>query len=51
MPDAKSTEGFRTASVMNVTLSCDHRVVDGAVGAKWLQVFKGYVESPETMLL
>lgn len=26
----------RTADVMNVTLSCDHRVVDGAVGAKWL---------------
>ncbi len=51
MPDAKSKDGFRTASVMNVTLSCDHRVVDGAVGAKWLQVFKGYVESPETMLL
>ncbi len=49
--DAKSESGFRTASIMNVTMSCDHRVVDGAVGAKWLQVFKGFVENPETMLL
>jgi pyruvate dehydrogenase E2 component (dihydrolipoamide acetyltransferase) len=36
---------------MTVTLSCDHRVVDGATGADWLAVFKGYVEHPETMLL
>ena len=27
-------------NVMNVTLSCDHRAIDGAVGAKFLQVFK-----------
>jgi pyruvate dehydrogenase E2 component (dihydrolipoamide acetyltransferase) len=39
------------ATVMNVRLSCDHRVVDGALGAKWLQVFKAYVEDPVTMLL
>ena len=39
------------ATVMTVTLSADHRVVDGAVGAEWLQAFKGYVESPVTMLL
>jgi len=32
-------------------MSCDHRVVDGAVGAQWLQVFKSYVEDPVTMLL
>lgn len=42
---------FRTADVMNVTLSCDHRVVDGAVGARWLQVFKDYLENPLKMLL
>lgn len=36
---------------MSVTLSCDHRVIDGAVGAAWLQAFKGYVEDPTTMLL
>ena len=39
------------ATVMSVTLSADHRVVDGAVGAMWLQAFKGYVEAPVTMLL
>jgi len=39
------------ATVMTVTLSADHRVVDGAVGARWLQSFKGFVEHPVTMLL
>ena len=39
------------ATVMTVTLSADHRAVDGAVGARWLQSFKGYIEHPVTMLL
>ena len=39
------------ATVMTVTLTCDHRVVDGALGAKWLQHFKRYVETPITMML
>ena len=39
------------ATVMTVTLTCDHRVVDGALGAEWLGVFKRYVESPITMML
>ena len=38
-------------TMMTVTLSCDHRVVDGAVGARWLQIFKGFVETPFSMLL
>ena len=38
-------------TVMTVTLSADHRVVDGAVGAEWLQAFKGFIEAPVTMLL
>ena len=42
---------FRAASMMSVTLSCDHRVVDGAVGARWLAEFKKFMEKPETMLL
>jgi pyruvate dehydrogenase E2 component (dihydrolipoamide acetyltransferase) len=42
---------FKTSQFLSVTLSCDHRVVDGAVGAQWLQAFKGYVENPITMLL
>jgi pyruvate dehydrogenase E2 component (dihydrolipoamide acetyltransferase) len=37
-------------TVMTVTLTCDHRVVDGAVGARWLQVFKAFIEDPVTML-
>jgi pyruvate dehydrogenase E2 component (dihydrolipoamide acetyltransferase) len=39
------------ATVMTVTLSCDHRAVDGAVGARWLQSFKSFIENPVTMLL
>ena len=36
---------------MQVTLSCDHRVVDGAVGAQWLKAFKAMIEDPVKMLL
>eukprot|EP00899_Mesostigma_viride_P014009 jgi/Mesvir1/22609/Mv14055-RA.1 len=42
---------YDVATVMMVTLSCDHRVVDGAVGAQWLAAFKSYIEKPQTMLL
>lgn len=42
---------FETASVMKVTLSCDHRSVDGAVGAAFLQTLKKFVENPITMLV
>ncbi|KAF5745530.1 hypothetical protein HS088_TW07G01121 [Tripterygium wilfordii] len=42
---------FNFASFMSVTLSCDHRVIDGAIGAEWLKAFKGYIENPESMLL
>ena len=38
-------------TVMSVTLTCDHRVIGGAEGARWLQAFKRYVETPESMLL
>jgi pyruvate dehydrogenase E2 component (dihydrolipoamide acetyltransferase) len=38
-------------NVMEVTLSVDHRVVDGAVGAEFLQAFKHYIESPSLLLL
>ena len=38
-------------NVMNVTLSCDHRAIDGAVGAKFLQVFKKIIENPILMSL
>ena len=42
---------YKTAKVMSCQLSCDHRVVDGAVGAKWLKEFKRVMECPAAMLL
>jgi len=39
------------ATVMSVTLTCDHRVVDGATGARWLQAFKPMIEDPITMIV
>ena len=39
------------ATMMSCTLSVDHRVVDGALGARFLQAFKGLIEDPLTMLL
>jgi len=39
------------ANVMSVTLSCDHRVVDGALGAQLLAAFKAYIEKPMSMLV
>ncbi|HMP88435.1 MAG TPA: 2-oxo acid dehydrogenase subunit E2, partial [Lacibacter sp.] len=44
-------DGFGVTNVMKVTLSCDHRSVDGAVGAAFLQTFKKYLENPVTMLV
>ena len=37
--------------LMKITLSCDHRVVDGAVGSRFLQTLKAYLENPVTMLV
>ncbi|XP_034034318.1 dihydrolipoyllysine-residue acetyltransferase component of pyruvate dehydrogenase complex, mitochondrial isoform X2 [Thalassophryne amazonica] len=48
---ADNEKGFDVASMMSVTLSCDHRVVDGAVGAQWLAEFRKFLEKPVTMLL
>ncbi|MDG1037176.1 MAG: pyruvate dehydrogenase complex dihydrolipoamide acetyltransferase [Crocinitomicaceae bacterium] len=38
-------------NVMKVTLSCDHRVVDGATGSAFLNTFKNYMENPVSMLM
>ncbi len=38
------------ATVMSCTLSCDHRAIDGAVGAEFLKAFKGFMQDPITML-
>ncbi|KAH9470432.1 hypothetical protein Pst134EA_007689 [Puccinia striiformis f. sp. tritici] len=49
--DPANLKGFKEVEVMKVTLSCDHRVVDGAVGARWLKAFKGYMENPLSFML
>ncbi|KAI8343169.1 2-oxoacid dehydrogenases acyltransferase-domain-containing protein [Chlamydoabsidia padenii] len=49
--DETTESGFGVRDVMEVTLSCDHRVVDGAVGATWLQAFREYMEQPLKMML
>lgn len=41
---------LKTTHVMKVTLSCDHRAVDGALGAAFLQSLKSYLENPVMML-
>jgi len=50
-PVVGENDQLEVATVMSVTLTCDHRVIGGAEGAKWLQAFKRYVEQPEAMLL
>jgi pyruvate dehydrogenase E2 component (dihydrolipoamide acetyltransferase) len=42
---------MRVVQRMKVTLSCDHRAIDGAVGARFLQALRDFVEEPSTMLL
>lgn len=43
-------DALAIATVMSVTLTCDHRVVDGAIGARWLQAFKAMIDNPVIML-
>jgi pyruvate dehydrogenase E2 component (dihydrolipoamide acetyltransferase) len=50
-PIAKEDGTLGVATVMSVTLTCDHRVIGGAEGARWLAAFRNYVETPESMLL
>ncbi len=38
-------------NTMKLTLACDHRTVDGATGAQFLQTLQGYIENPVTMLV
>lgn len=51
IPAEENNEEHSVVTALSVTLSCDHRVVDGAVGAVWLQHFKRFIEQPTTMLL
>lgn len=49
--DPDGEEIYKESVMMTATLSCDHRVVDGAVGAQWLSALKSHLESPSTLLL
>lgn len=51
VPSLDDDRGFKTVQIMKVTLSSDHRTVDGAVGARWMSAFKGYLENPLTFML
>lgn len=50
-PIVNDYEQIEVGSVMKVTLSCDHRLVDGAIGAKFLSILKDILEEPISMLL
>ncbi|KAF2887497.1 hypothetical protein ILUMI_18676 [Ignelater luminosus] len=50
VPD-DSEKGFKKAQFISVTLSSDHRIVDGAIAAQWLSAFREYLEDPESMIL
>ena len=47
---ATDSGGMTIAKVVTVTMSCDHRVIDGAVGAKWLGYFREAMENPLLLL-
>jgi len=50
--DSKDADNkLKVANLLKVTLSCDHRTVDGAVGARWLQHFTQFMNNPFTMVL
>ena len=51
VPKEGCKHGGKWASMMNVCLSCDHRVVDGAIAAKWLGSFKDFIENPMSLAL
>lgn len=44
-------DNFTSANILSLSLSCDHRVVDGAVGAEFLASLKFYLENPATLLI
>ncbi|XKL62510.1 hypothetical protein PGB90_002343 [Kerria lacca] len=51
VPDELAPNGMKVSEILQFTLSCDHRVVDGAVGAQWLMAFQKLIEDPDNMLL
>ncbi|PKI85923.1 Lat1p [Malassezia vespertilionis] len=51
VPDDASEKGWRKAPIMTATISSDHRVVDGATSAQWMQAFKNALENPLSFML
>ncbi|KAF9069158.1 dihydrolipoamide acetyltransferase [Rhodocollybia butyracea] len=51
VPAPGEERGFKVVQNMQVTLSSDHRIVDGAIAARWLSAFRGYLENPLTFML
>ena len=51
VPAPHEEKGWEVKHVMKATLSADHRIVDGAVAARWLSAFKSYMENPLTFML
>ncbi|KAF5390202.1 hypothetical protein D9757_002821 [Collybiopsis confluens] len=51
VPAPEEERGFKFVQNMKVTMSSDHRTVDGAIAARWLAAFKGYLENPLTFML
>ena len=49
--DKTSERGFSVQKVSSMSISCDHRTVDGAVGARFMGKFVSYLEDPLKMLL
>jgi pyruvate dehydrogenase E2 component (dihydrolipoamide acetyltransferase) len=43
-------EPLRSVTSINVTLTCDHRVIDGVIGAKWLNALRGVLEQPDRLV-
>jgi pyruvate dehydrogenase E2 component (dihydrolipoamide acetyltransferase) len=43
-------EPLRSMTSINVTLTCDHRVIDGVIGARWLNAFRGHLERPDLLV-
>jgi pyruvate dehydrogenase E2 component (dihydrolipoamide acetyltransferase) len=49
-PIVRAGDKLEIATLMTVTMTCDHRVIDGATGARWLAAFKTMIEQPAAML-
>ena len=49
-PSLVAGEPLRAVTSINVTLTCDHRVIDGVIGAQWLNALRGLLEQPERLV-